>query len=308
MTWMYPADLLGLLVGRATNIPSICWYLQCSELAGPGFGWMQRMVRRVLISLSSLPDVVMANSWSGLEFHRALGYTPRKWLYMPNTIDLDLFKPDEQARGWLRSILRLPAQTQLIGLLARFHLMKDHQTFIKAAGLLAAENSEAHFVLAGIGVEEDNASIHTMVKATGAAGRFHLLGARLDINRITAALDIACSSSNRGEGTSNSLAEAMACAVPCVATDVGDSAFMIHNTGRIVPPKDPQSFARACRELLDLSLEKRRQLGLFARQRVTELFSFESVVAKYQELYEQLARTPEPRQKVNDRTSTTQTT
>jgi glycosyltransferase involved in cell wall biosynthesis len=208
---------------------------------------------------------------------------------MPNSLDLDLFKPDECAGGWLRSALALPSQTQLIGLLARFHPMKDHQTFIHAAGLLASENPEVHFVLAGIGVEEDNAAIRNMIKDSGAAGRFHLLGPRLDVNRITAGLDIACSASST-EGASNTICEAMACGVPCVATDVGDSAFMIHNTGRVVPPKDPQSFARACRELLGLSLEERRQLGLSARQRVAETFSLESVVAKYEELYEQLAK------------------
>jgi glycosyltransferase involved in cell wall biosynthesis len=307
MTWMYPADLLGLVVGRVTRVPSICWCLQCSALDGPGFGWMQKLVRRALVSLSSLPDVVMANSWAGLEFHRALGYRPPKLIYMPNTIDLDLFKPDERAGGWLRSELALPARARLIGVLARFHPMKDFQTFIRAASLLASENPDVHFVMAGIGVEETNSSIQKMVEASGAADRFHLLGARLDVNMIAAALDIACSSSAFGEGTSNSIAEAMACGVPCVATDVGDAGFMIHNTGRVVPPKDPKSIARACHELLELSLEERRQLGLSARERMAELFSLSTVVPRYEELYEQLAWTAKANSHgMNGRTSLNQ--
>lgn len=305
-TWMYHADLLGLLAGRITRVPSLVWNIRCSSIDGPGFGWQSRLVRKSLIRLSSFPDVVVTNSRSGLESHRALGYRPRRWLYIPNSLDLDRFKPDENARAWLRSMLILPPQAQLIGLIARYHPVKDHQTFIRAASLLARDNPDTHFVLAG--PDQDCRHINELVAASGAAARFHLLGPRLDVNRITAGLDIACSTSAFGEGTSNVLAEAMACGVPCVATDVGDSAFMIQAAGRVVPPKDPQSFARACRELLQLSSEERQQLGLAARQRMSQLFSISSVVARYEELYEQLAPRIEPRSHhLDNRTSLTQT-
>ena len=85
----------------------------------------------------------------------------------------------------------------------------------------------------------------------------------------------------------------MACGVPCVVTDVGDSAFIVQNTGKIVPPKDTLAFAQACRELLNLSPRKRRELGLAARARVEEHFSLHAVVDSYQRLYEQLAPAPQ---------------
>src|SRR5260370_35185570 len=212
-TWMYHADLLGLLAGKWEGVPSIAWNIQCSSLDSAGFSWMSWMVRRLLVSLSSFPDVVLANSHSGLEFHRALGYTPRQWLYMPNSLDLDRFKPDAQASTWLRSLLGLHPQARLSGLTARLHPMKNHKTFIKAAGLLAKENPDLHFVLVGKGLEKDSGYVTSLIAATRAANRFHLLGHRQDVSHITAGLDIACSSSSNGEGSPNGVAEAMACGV-----------------------------------------------------------------------------------------------
>jgi len=59
-TWMYHADLLGLLAGKWEGVPSIAWNIQCSSLDSAGFSWMSRLVRRLLVSLSSFPDVVLS--------------------------------------------------------------------------------------------------------------------------------------------------------------------------------------------------------------------------------------------------------
>jgi glycosyltransferase involved in cell wall biosynthesis len=288
-TWMYPADLLGLLAGKWAGVPSIAWNIRGCSLDAAGFRWMSRAVRRLLVALSSFPDVVLVNSQSGLEFHRTLGYRPRKWLYMPNSIELDSFKPDEEAGIWLRSSLGLAKQSQLVGLIARLHPIKDHRTFIKAASLVASNNPDVHFVLVGTGIDKDR-YIDDLVAATGAADRFHLLGHRLDVNRITAGLDVACSSSF-SEGSSNTVIEAMASGVVCVATDVGESSLILRGIGRVVPPREPEVFAQACRELLAMPKPQRRKLGMDARARVEKCFSLSKVVADYESLYEELAPT-----------------
>ena len=90
----------------------------------------------------------------------------------------------------------------------------------------------------------------------------------------------------------------MAAGVPCVATDVGDSALIVDQAGRIVPPRDPRALAEAWRALIMLGPEGRARLGLAARRRVDKHFSLPAIVARYQSLYEELAlRNTAPRRK-----------
>ena len=107
--------------------------------------------------------------------------------------------------------------------------------------------------------------------------------------RLLAALDVFVSSSKYGEGFSNAIGEAMACSVPCVVTDVGDSAAIVGGTGLVVPPGDAGALAAAVRRVLAMSAEQRQELGRAARDRVRERFHLPVVVGRYEALYRELA-------------------
>jgi glycosyltransferase involved in cell wall biosynthesis len=171
---------------------------------------------------------------------------------------------------------------------ARFDPQKDHQNFVRAAGRLASERPDLHFMLVGKGCDADNDRLAGWIAATGAAGRFHLLGLRTDVARLLAALDVAVLSSAFGEAFPLAVGEAMACAVPCVATDVGDTARIIGDTGRIVAPRDAPALAAAVLELLALSGAERAALGAAARERIEVRFSLPAVAARYAALYDEL--------------------
>ena len=80
----------------------------------------------------------------------------------------------------------------------------------------------------------------------------------------------------------------MASGVPCVATDVGDNAWIIGDTGDVVPPRDPDALATALERLIVLGPEGRRRLGAAARARVIENFTLAEVVRQYEALYQRL--------------------
>jgi glycosyltransferase involved in cell wall biosynthesis len=286
-TWMYHADLLGLAVGRLAGVPRTVWNIRRSFSDMKEHSLLSGLVLRMLVRLSGIPDAVVTNSLSGQRTHEALGYDPRRWVWIPNCIDSDRFKPNPDERTRLRSELGLPPGTPLVALIARYIPIKGHDVFIAAAGRLAALNPSVHFVLAGRQIDETNTSLMRSINSSGVRERFHLLGEREDIERVFAALDVICSSSY-AEGFPNVVGEAMACGVPCVVTDAGDSALLVGSFGKVVPAGDPAALYRSCEQLLSSQAE-RQGLGRGARSRIEQCFSVASMVARYEQLYEELA-------------------
>ncbi len=290
-TWLYHADLLGLIAARLAGVRPVCWNIRCSDMDMHHYSRLSRWLPRLLGQLSRQPEAVLVNSQSGQRYHHELGYRPRAWHFVPNGFDLEVFRPNEDARAELRRELGLVSGTPLVGLIARFDPMKAHADFLAAAEIVARRHPAVRFVLAGLGIEPGNPAL--AAAGTGAlAGRVSLLGLRGDVPKIMAALDICCLSSAFGEGFPNVLGEAMACGVPCVATDVGDAAWILGDTGRVVPPQAPMALAAALDDLLAGGPNLWRPLGDAARRRIEENFSLSGVAHTYYDLYAGLIAEP----------------
>ena len=285
-TWLYHADLLGLLAARTRGVP-VLWNIRSSNLDMTHYRRLSGMVLKVCIRLSGWPAAVVVNSSAGQAFHEHLGYHPRRWVYIPNGIDTDQFRPDLSARAALRNELGLASDALLIGLIARFDPMKDHENFMLASGLLAAKEPDVHFVLAGNEVDSLNPFFGNYLERNELRGRLHLLGQREDMPNLMAALDIATLSSY-GEGFPNTIAEAMSCGTPCVVTDTGDSAYLVEKTGIVVAPKDPQALAEGWQQMIALGTEGRKALGAAARRRIQQNFQQDEITRQYERLYESL--------------------
>lgn len=289
-TWMYQADLVGGLAASLTGDLPVAWGIHSTGLDPRSEKRTKIWTVRACARLSRrLPSRIVCCAENSREVHAKLGYMKKKMLVIPNGCDLTVFRPDPEARPSVRNELGVEEGRLLIGLVARFDSPKDHRTFVRAAALLHARVPEVDFVLCGDGITWKNRELAGWIDAAGIRSCCHLLGRRIDVPRLTAALDVASTSSSYGEAWPLIIGEAMACGVPCVVTDVGDSALIVGDTGRAVPPKDPEALANAWHELLALGPDERARLGLAARWRMEEHFSLSSAVAKYVELYKELA-------------------
>jgi glycosyltransferase involved in cell wall biosynthesis len=103
---------------------------------------------------------------------------------------------------------------------------------------------------------------------------------------VLAGLDLAVCGSAFGEAFPNAVAEAMACEVPVVATDVGDTRVLLEGIGEVVPPRSPGRLAAAVLSVLGEDADDRATRGRLARQRVIDRYSLAAVAAAYQDLYE----------------------
>jgi glycosyltransferase involved in cell wall biosynthesis len=252
------------------------------------YRFLTTLTVRLNALLSPLADVIIVNSEEGKRAHQALGYHSGRMKIIPNGFDLHRFRPDPEARAWLLGELGLGRDSVLIGLVARFDPMKDHATFLRAGALLASREACVHFVLVGKGTTPANVQIRRAIDSS-LESRMHFLGPREDMPRVTAALDIAVNSSAYGEGFSNTIGEAMACGVPCVATDVGDARRIVGDTGFVVAPRDPEAMADAWEKLLGMGRDGRKALGEKARRRIQEAFDIDRVVRQFEDLYESQA-------------------
>ena len=283
--WMYHGNLAASL---AAGSKPVVWGIRQSLYGLEKERVLTRWVIRLGAIISCSSRAIVYNSRTSARQHEQFGFDTSRTLIIPNGFDTEVFRPDENARADIRRELGLSDDVILIGLIGRYHPMKDHRSFLNAAALLGKEFSDVHFLLAGCEVATGNPALGAMIAEFELGDRVFLLGERKDIPRLNGALDIASSASAWGEGFANVIGEAMSCGVPCVVTDVGDSAWIIGDTGRVVPPRNPEALATAWKNLIALGREGRQVLGMCARQRVIENFSLGAVVKQYEDLYEKL--------------------
>ena len=285
---MYHSDVLGTIAASIARVPTLVWNIRASDVDMSQYGRLSGVTRWLGASLSRRPDVVIVNSEAGRRSHERLNFRPRRWEVIPNGIDVEEYRPDGAQRTAVRAGLRIHPSAFLIGLVARFDPMKDHETFLRAAGQLVQKYAHVRFLLAGAGVDTGNVRLRALVSELGLRDHVTLLGVRRDIPALTSAFDVAVTASAFGEGFPTVIAEAMACGVPGVVTDVGDAAHVVGATGRVVPSRNPDALAAALGQLMELPADERARLGQAARSRVVEHFSLERATAHYEGLYRSL--------------------
>ena len=281
-TWLYHADLLGVIMRRLGQVPHLVWGLQGTETIDTP------IVRRLLAWCSPIPDAVVVVSRVGQRFHEGIGYRPRRWVHIPNAFDTAALHPDPEARRRGRAMFGIADHIVAILLPARYHPMKDHANFLAAAARLTASHPDVLFAMAGSGTDPSNRELAAAVAAHGLGKRALLLGDRPDIESLYPAFDIVTLSSAFGEALPMVLGEAMASGVPCAATDSGDAGLVVGDTGIIVPPRDPAALAAGWAQLIMLGDQGRSALGLKARARICEHYDLGLVVPRFETFYQEI--------------------
>lgn len=290
--WMYHSCFAAQLANfflprRATVLWSI--HYSISSLASEKK--LTAAVIRISARLSKLASHIIFVSRASQIQHKPLGFHLNESSVIPNGINVKEFVPSMASRTSVRSELGLADDAFLVGLMGRYHPMKDHANFLQAAALISEKHAKVHFLLIGRGVDQDNRRLRRSIEKLGLTERTHLLGERDDIPRLAAALDIFSLSSAYGESFPNVIGEAMACEVCCVVTDVGDARWIIGDAGYVVPARDPRALADAWEQMITIGPAGRKAFGRAARSRVIERFTLQSVVARYHALYAQVLAT-----------------
>ena len=282
--WMYHGSLIAALFCLFKRRVTLFWNIRHSLHSLKDEKRLTLLVIRALARLSFMTKGIIYNSSISAIQHEALGYAADKRIVLPNGFNTEVFKPNPEAKSALRTRLGLSAKTPLVGIVARYHPIKGHADFVKAATVITRVLPEVHFIFTGTNVQDKNIELEALIEAGGLSAVCHLLGETLDVATLMAGLDLLCSPS-RSEGFPNVIGEAMSCGVPCVATDVGASKDVIGGLSQVVPAKDPIALAQMLLLHLEMPESEKTLLKQRCRDHIVENYGLESVFRQYMECY-----------------------
>ncbi len=286
--WMYHGNLAAVAAAGMlpTHRPALLWNVRQSLYSMTAEKQLTKQVIRANRWGSRRVDAILYNSRLSRDHHEAFGFSAKYGAVIPNGFDTNRLIPDTARGRSIRETLGMPGNTTVIGHVARFHPMKDHATFLRAAVEVMQKRDDVMCLLVGREVHPDNPALAGIIPLA-LEKRFFFVGERNDVPDLMRAMDVFCQSS-WSEAFPNVLGEAMALGVPCVATDVGDSRDIVGDTGRMAPPSDSGALAQELLAMVNVSAEKRAALGRAARLRIETCYSLPFVVDEYRQLYESL--------------------
>jgi glycosyltransferase involved in cell wall biosynthesis len=196
-----------------------------------------------------VPAMVTANQ---IDFDLALeqGYAAKRLRCIPPAVDLERLRRDPDGRNAHRTAWRVNDRAPLIGTVARIDATSDHATFLRAAVLVSRERPEARFACIGGGPNARVADMQQMSRNLGLGDRITWTGPITISASVYSALDICVSTATSSHGVPEAIAEAMACGTPVIATDAGDSAWLLGDDRAIVPIGDAEALAARILETL----------------------------------------------------------
>jgi len=264
------ANFIAWLANIFNKKRLLIWGIRSSNMEGHA---KMTLFDRLCVLVSPFIKLIIVNSHSGLENLINRGYRPKRYEVIVNGIDTFTYNYSEYLRKNMREELGVENNKTLVGIVGRLNPMKDHSVFIEAASNILKDNDEIMFLIVGSGLPSYKNILMDKAERLGLKNKIIWLENQLNVVAIYSAIDILVSSSI-GEGFSNVIAEAMSCGVPCVVTDVGDSAKIVGKLGRVVPAKDAKKLAGEIMNVADMikkGLIKRNNL----RKRIQENYSQE---------------------------------
>ncbi|MDJ0858252.1 MAG: glycosyltransferase [Dinoroseobacter sp.] len=286
--WMYHGNLAARLATLGIGGgPAVVWAVHHSLQDIRNERLSSRLVMRACAALSGGVSGISYCARVAASQHEAIGFASEQAVVIPNAIDTDEFHPETEARGLLGALLEIPEGRVIIGNVGRDHPMKDQARMVAAIAGLLERGYDVQGILIGTGQEAGSA--RRAAETLGISDRISTMSERSDIAGIVSGFDIFLLPSAWGEAFPLALCEAMACGVPSVVTDVGDSRWIVDKTGFVVPPADTDAQVDALARMVDLGPQGRQAMGAEARNRICQKFSMSRYIDAHDAWYRSAA-------------------
>jgi glycosyltransferase involved in cell wall biosynthesis len=286
-TWLVHADFIGGIAARLAGIKYIVWNIRYSNFKIGKAKLLTILIIKVLSKLSfHIPKLIIVNSKKAKKIFSIEGYCKKKLRFIPNGFDLSILKPQKFQQKIFKKKFKIKKTLPLIGNVARYDKKKDHLNLLNALAIIQSKNINFFCLLVGSNMDKKNIKITTQIKKLNLSNNVKLLGQINNTSQVMSGFDIFVQSSSYGEGFPNVLAESMACQTPCIATDVGDSAFIIGKTGWIAPPSNPKYLSKKIELAInEIKTKKWNKRCTQARSRIRKHFHIRKMIRSYNEIW-----------------------
>ena len=275
-SFLFHANMATRIAAIGAGLAAVVSSARVAERSRPRRRSLERWTHR-------LTDAQVCVSTGVRDWYAAGGFPPHKLLVIPNGVDADRFAGRDPA---FKTQLGLPADTPLVTAIGRLHEQKGMEFFLRAAASVRHSRPDCHFLLIGRGPLE--AKLRAQARDLPLEDHITFLDFCDQVPAVLKATDVFVLPS-LWEGMPNVVLEAMAAAVPVVASRVEGVADVIEHgkTGLLLMPKDIPSLSGSTRRLLD-EPDRARAIGEAAQAHVRANFSIEATVRRHHELYARL--------------------
>lgn len=290
----FAASCYATLGAKLAGVPLVC------TIHGKNY-WPERYYRRAAFRrvIGSASAFIAVSDDLRAFASRVLGVDPARLRVIHNGVDARKYAHDHEMRVRMRAHLGLADTTEAILAVGELSAVKGHEVLVRAAASLARAGRNLHVLIAGEGGERER--LRELAVQLGIGERLHLLGFRRDVPALLAAADVFAMPSF-SEGMPLAMIEAMASAVPIVASEVGGIPSLVthRSHGLLARAGDADAFAGAMRTLLDDPIARRVYTDA-AHRRFLNHFSLDSMLENHRNLYESACQS-NPRRPAKSRT------
>lgn len=240
-SWMYHADFFVSMLSSLSmlkNSAPICWGIRHSTMAFGRTKLTTMMLRKTLALMSHVnPAAIICCAQSSAKEHLRVGYARSKIRVVPNGLDAEKFRFNEELRTSIRRDLGIGSSSMVFGAIGRNSEQKGYSNLLLAFHNLRQRGLDLWLVIVGRDVNFDVEPFKCW-RDSSSSNRIILLEELSDPSGLYSAFDCMVSSSVYGEAFPNVIAEALASGLRVVGTEIGDAASLISENGSVVPAGD----------------------------------------------------------------------
>jgi glycosyltransferase involved in cell wall biosynthesis len=289
--WGYTAQVVAGWLRKRCNSPRLVITVSGTTPVAPRAGFLENRKLHAAARAAAKAARVVYSSEAAAAAHRRYGFPEQGYTVISPGIDASRFRPDPIARCRVREQLSVPANAFVIGMMAPCQAESDHATLLKGISDLIKTQPNAYLLLAGHGAQKGNASLMTQIGSGNLSSRTQLLGEWSDHAGFFNACDVAVSSALTDAARMN-LVMAMLCAVPCVATGVGEQGEVIGQCSVAIEPNSPAAIVRGVTRVIEMPAERRTFLAQSSRKHALKNFVQFRALQLYLQLYGELLDRP----------------